>query len=177
MRKEEFMEEVSDMAALFVTKANPTGSPEVSPVERLLNEFEAHEAKEEKSLGEYRQVLAQMPNPVTRFLLQLIISDEEKHRAVIHAMIATLRGSLTWTKPEGSLEGTGNLTETNRRLQASTDEFIELEKEGIRECKMLVKESSGYYHGVFKVLLDSMIKDSEKHIELLEFLKENLKAA
>ena len=118
-----------------------------------------------------------MPNPVTRFLLQLIISDEEKHRAVIHAMIATLRGSLTWTKPEGSLEGAGDLAVTNRRLQVSTDEFIELEKEGIRECKMLVKESSGYYHGVFKVLLDSMIKDSEKHIELLEFLKENLKAA
>ena len=39
------MEEISDMAALFATKVNPTGSPEISPVERLLNEFEAHEAK------------------------------------------------------------------------------------------------------------------------------------
>jgi hypothetical protein len=38
-----------------------------------------------------------------------------------------------------------------------------------------VKESRGYYHGVFKILLDSMIRDSEKHIELLEFVKENLK--
>ena len=51
------MEEVSDMAALFVTKANPTGAPEVSPVERLLNEFEAHEAKEEKSLGGVSETL------------------------------------------------------------------------------------------------------------------------
>jgi bacterioferritin (cytochrome b1) len=177
MRKEEFMEEVSDMAALFAPKANPTGAPEVSPVERLLNEFEAHEAKEEKSLEQYRKLLAQMPNPVTRFLLQLIISDEEKHRAVIHAMIATLRGSLTWTKPEGSLEGAANLVETNAQLRVTTDEFIELEKEGIRECKSLVKESSGYYHGVVKILLDSMIRDSEKHIELLEFLKEHLKEA
>jgi bacterioferritin (cytochrome b1) len=171
------MEEISDMAALFATQVNPTGTPEISPVERLLNEFEAHEAKEEKSLEQYRKLLSGMPNPVTRFLLQLIVSDEEKHRAVIHAMVATLRGSLMWKKPEDSLEGAANLAETNNQLRVSTDAFIELEKEGIRECKTLVKESSGYYHGVFKILLDSMIKDSEKHIELLEFLKENLKDA
>jgi len=169
------MEEISDMAALFATKTNPTGSSEISPVERLLNEFEAHEAKEEKSLEQYRKLLGGMANPVTRFLLQLIISDEEKHRAVIHSMIATLRGSLLWSKPEGSLEGAADLAATNGQLRIMTDEFIELEKEGIRECKRLVKDSSGYYHGVFKILLDSMIRDSEKHIELLEFLKENLK--
>lgn len=168
------MEEISDMAALFANKVNPTGSPEISPIERLLNEFEAHEAKEEESLGHYRKLLSKMPNPVTRFLLQLIVSDEEKHRAVIHAMIATLRGSLTWTKPEGSLEGAADLAETNGQLRVSTDAFIELEKEGIRECKTLVKESSGYYHGVFKILLDSMMRDSEKHIELLEYLKQNI---
>ena len=171
------MEEMSDVAALFATQVSPTGAPEISPIERLLNEFEAHEAKEEKSLEQYRKLLGRMPNPVTRFLLQLIVSDEEKHRAVIHAMVATLRGSLTWSKPEGSLEGAADLAETHAQLRVSTDAFIELEKEGIRECKTLVKESSGYYHGVFKILLDSMIKDSEKHIELLEFLKENLKDA
>ena len=172
------MEEISDMAALFATKVNPTGSSEISPIERLLNEFEAHEAKEEKSLEQYRKLLSGMPNPVTRFLLQLIISDEEKHRAVIHAMIATLRGSLMWNKPEGSLEGTTDLAGTHAQLWVSSaDAFIELEREGIREYKTLVKDSSGYYHGVFKLLLDSMIRDSEKHIELLEFLKEHLKEA
>jgi hypothetical protein len=59
------MEEISDMAALFATKVNPTGTPEISPVERLLNEFEAHEAKEEKSLEQYRKLLSAMPNPLT----------------------------------------------------------------------------------------------------------------
>ena len=171
------MEEISDMAALFATKVNPTGSPEISPVERLLNEFETHEAKEEESLKHYRKLLSKMPNPVTRFLLHLIISDEEKHRAVIHAMVATLRGSLMWTKPEGSLEGAADLAEANGQLRVSTDALIELEKEGIQECNTLVKESSGYYHGVFKILLDSMIKDSEKHIELLEYLKEKTATA
>jgi hypothetical protein len=109
-------------------------------------------------------------------LLQLIVSDEEKHRAVIHAMIATLQGSLTWTKPADSLEGE-ELASLNGKLHAVTEDFIRLEKDGIQEYKTLAKESSGYYHGLFKILLDSMIRDSEKHVQLLEFLKDKLKAS
>ena len=118
-----------------------------------------------------------MPNAVTRFLMQLIISDEEKHRAVIHAMVSTLRGSLTWSKPAGSLEGVGDLATINGKLRDVTEEFIRLEKDGIKDYRALIKESSGYYHGLFKILLDAMIRDSEKHVELLEFLREGLKSA
>jgi len=167
------MDELADINVLFDLKKH---GDEVSPVERLLNEFEAHEAKEEKSLEQYRAILASLPNPVTRFLLQLIISDEEKHRAVVHAMAATLRGSLTWSKPRGSLEGTADPAVANSQLHDITEEFIRLEKEGIREYRTLAKESSGYYHGLFKILLDSMIRDSEKHVELLEYLREKTAA-
>src|SRR5215470_17654418 len=120
------MEDVPEIAALFSTKANVSGTIEPSPIERLLNEFEAHEAKEEQSIEDYKKLLRGLPNPVTRFVLQLIISDEEKHRAVIHAMIATLKGSLTWTRPEGSLDAAGDLSAINGKLRASTQEFIEL---------------------------------------------------
>jgi hypothetical protein len=173
--KGDVMDEMYEMGGLFNTKANVGGSAEISPIERLLNEFEAHEAKEEKSIEQYKTLMRGLPNPVTNFILQLIISDEEKHRAVIHAMTATLKGCITWTKPEGSLEGATNLSVLNGRLRVSTEEFIELEKEGIKECKKLMKESTGYYHGLFKILLHSMMRDSEKHIELLEFLKDSLK--
>jgi hypothetical protein len=84
---------------------------------------------------------------------------------------------LTWTKPAGSLEGGDDVAGVNRGLRAATEEFIRIEKEGIKEYKTLLEESSGYYHGLFKVLLGSMIRDSEKHVELLEFLKENLASA
>lgn len=168
------MEEFADLNAMLdLTKA----PGEVSPVEKLLNELEAHEAREAWSIDYYKKTLSRMPNSVTRFLMQLIVSDEEKHRAVIHAMVATLKGSLTWTKPSDSLEGAGELTEMRGKLSGVTDELIRLEKSGIRDYKLLSKEGSGYYHGLFKILLDSMIRDSEKHVELLEFLKENLKNA
>ena len=170
------MEENREMA-LFNTKANNSTWPDISPVERLLDDFEAHEAKAEKSIEGYKNLLVELTNPVTRFLLQLIIADEEKHRDVLDAMIATLKGSLTWARPERSLEGAVDLANTDSRLRSGAEEFVELEKESIKECKALIRDSSGYYHGVFKILLESMIGDSEKHIELLEFLKENFKEA
>ena len=168
------MEDVSDVNMMFDLLKTPG---QVSPIERLLNEFEAHETKEEKALEYYKKVMGDMPNPATRFLLQLIISDEEKHRAVIHAMVATLKGSLTWTKPAGSLEGGADSDAANGKLRDVTEEFIRIEKEGIKDYKSLIGESSGYYHGLFKVLMDSMIRDSEKHVELLEFLRGSLKTA
>ena len=168
------MEDFADANALFGLMSSPGG---ISPVEKLLNEFEAHEAKEDRALEFYKRTMAQMPSPLTRFLMQLIVSDEEKHRAVMHAMVSTLKGSLTWTKPPDSLQGGSELSTTNSKLREVTDDFIRLETEGIREYKTLVKESSGYYHGLFKVLLDSMIRDSEKHVELLQFLKASLKDA
>ena len=168
------MEEISDANMMFDLMRTPEG---ISPVERLLNEFEAHEAKEERSLEIYKKTLGETANPMTRFLLQMIVSDEEKHRAVIHAMVATLKGSLTWTKPAGSLEGGDDVAEVSGKLRAATEEMIRIEQEGIREYKTLLEESSGYYHGLFKILLDSMKRDSEKHVELLEFLKGSLESA
>jgi rubrerythrin len=90
-------------------------------------------------------------------------------------MAATLKGSLNWTKPAASLEGSADAASLNGDVRRVTDELIDLEKAGIREYKALAKESSGYYQGLFKVLLDGMIRDSEKHAEMLEFLKESLK--
>jgi bacterioferritin (cytochrome b1) len=146
----------------------------MSPIERLLNEFEGHEAKEEKSLEYYRKVMGEMPDAMSRFLLQLIVSDEEKHRAVIHAMAATLKGSLNWSKPPGSLEGDRDNAAARQRFLAVTDDFIKLEREGIKEYKNLLKASEDYYHGLFKILISAMIRDSEKHTELLEFLRARL---
>jgi bacterioferritin (cytochrome b1) len=167
------MEDIFDVNMMQELTKNPEG---ISAVEKLLNEFESHEAKEEKAIEEYRGALGTMKDPATRFIMQMIISDEEKHRAVTHAIAATLKGSINWSRPAGSLEGAPDEGETNRKLVAITDEFINLEKTGIKEYKVLLKESTGYYHGLFKLLIEAMIRDSEKHIDLLEFLSRRLKA-
>jgi hypothetical protein len=134
------MNQIHEISVLEFVKGNQG----ISAVEKLLTEFEAHEAKEEKSVEEYRKALAGMTDPATRFIMQMIVSDEERHRAVTRAMAATLEGSLNRTKPVASLEGAPDDTELNRKLSDVTEEFIELETAGLREYKRLLNESSGY---------------------------------
>jgi bacterioferritin (cytochrome b1) len=150
---------------------------EISPVERLLNEFEAHENEEEKVLKEYRKVAAEVQNPLIKTLLELIITDEEKHRVILHSMLSTLRGDLNWTRPEDAITGLYEIGAAKETLVDATEAFIRLEKEGMQECRGLVTESKRYHQGVFTLLLRCMMNDSEKHIDILEFLKQTLKHA
>ena len=150
---------------------------EIPEVERLLNEFESHETQEGDFLRQYKEVAATVQAPLIKFLLQLIISDEEKHHAVTHAMVATLKGDLNWTKPEDAIRGLYDLGEKKKELLAATEQFIRTEKEGIQECKSLTKVSRRYYKGLFALLMGCMIHDSQKHVMILEFLRDKLKEA
>ncbi len=152
-------------------------TPEISAVEQLMNEFEVHEEQEGEFVQQYKEIAGRSKNPRVKFLLALIISDEEKHRAAIHAIVSTLKGDLTWTKREDSFQGFGepNEEKENKELLKVTADFIKHEKEGIKDYKKLMKSSKGYYFGVFVLLLHSIIRDSEKHVEILEFLRRKLR--
>jgi len=152
--------------------------PAISPVEQLLNQFEAHEREERQFVEGYRSIVDDHPNPLIRFLLQMIIADEEKHHAVVHAMAASLRADLTWSGEETTLHNLGEISpDEKRELLRLTAAFIAAEKQGIKETKSLAKASKGYYQGSFELLLRTIIQDSEKHLTILEFIEKTLKQA
>ncbi|HEX9880713.1 MAG TPA: hypothetical protein VGB25_11005 [Candidatus Binatia bacterium] len=148
---------------------------EIPEAERLLNEFESHDVKEGEFIRGYKQFAEKSKDSLIRFLLQMIISDEEKHHAIIHAMAANLKGNLQWTKQQDAIPTFGELGDEKKTLLKLTGDFIEHEKEGIKETKKLVKECRSYYQGLFSLLLQATVHDSEKHVEFLEFLHRRLK--
>ncbi|HWP58601.1 MAG TPA: ferritin-like domain-containing protein [Candidatus Acidoferrales bacterium] len=149
-------------------------SPEISAVERLMNRFQAHEHEEEKIIQRYREIAKTSPNALIKFLLRMIIADEERHHSVTNLIIETLKGDLTWTKREPTVEALYELPE-DRELLKITEDFIRLERDGIREYQSLMKASKGYYRGLFALLCKGIVRDSEKHVEMLEFLRDQLK--
>ena len=169
------MEGVPEIYTMYGPELGERGSPEISEVERLANEFEAHEAEEGKFLRQYKDLAGTTKNPMIKFLLQLIISDEEKHHAITHAMVSTLKGDLNWTRPDDAIRGLYDLGEDKERLLKLTEDFIRVEKQGITEYKKLIKESKGYYRDLFALLFQSMVHDSEKHVKILKFLRQRLR--
>jgi bacterioferritin (cytochrome b1) len=150
---------------------------ETSPVERLMKEFESHEAHETAFLRRYREMLETTQNPLVKFLVELIVADEEKHHVVLHAMTSTLEGSLTWTHLQNAIEGLYNLGKEKDEILKLTEDFLRVEKKEIGEYRKLMRATKRYYQGLFALFLAAMIHDSEKHVEILEFLRQKLKAA
>lgn len=152
-------------------------TPEISEPERLLMEFESHDVNEEEFIRAYREMAEKSNDALIKFLLQLIITDEERHHEVMHAMASSLRGSISWTQSQDALPALGELGEEKGELLKLTADFIKLEKEGIKESKKLLKSTKGYYQGLFGLLVTTTIHDSEKHVEILDFLHRRLKKA
>jgi rubrerythrin len=150
---------------------------EVPEAERLLKEFESHDGKEGEFIRSYKEIATKSNDPLVKFLLQLIITDEERHHAVMHAMASSLRGSIYWRKPQDGIPALGELGAEKDDLMKLTGEFIKLEKEGIKESKQLLKATKGYYQGLFTLLVATTIHDSQKHVEILDFLHQRLKKA
>lgn len=153
------------------------GEQEESEAERLLKEFESHDGKEGVFIRSYKEIAEKSKDPLIKFLLQLIISDEERHHAVMHAMASSLRGSLTWSNPKDAIPVFGEVGAEKDELKKLTADFIKLEKEGIKESKKLLKTTKGYYQGLFTLLVDTMRHDSEKHVAILDFLHKRLSSA
>ncbi len=150
--------------------------PEISPVELLTNQFEGHERQELEFIRGYKKIVEAHPNPLVQFLLQLVISDEEKHHALVHAMASSLRAELNWQKSEAAIAQLDEISpETKKQLLQLTSEFIKEENKGIKEYKKLSKYSKDYHNGVFVLLLKTIIHDSKKHLMILQFLESRLK--
>ena len=152
-------------------------SPESSAVQHLMNEFKSHEDDETKRLKSYQNIADQAEDPLARFLLGLIIADEERHQQIVGRMISRLEKDLAWKRSEGMDQKSRPSAANGARLQVTLERFLAIERSGIKDYERLSRASGGVGHDIFELLCRTMIHDSEKHIGILEFLLRRLRQA
>lgn len=150
-------------------------SPEFSIVHNLMNEFKTHEGEEEKWLSSYRKIAEESDDPTFRFLLNLIIGDEERHHQLIGRMIASLKDDLASTRTSEPPPGTASSATPARELIVMVERFLDVERKGIREYERLKKTSQKFRQGLLALLCETMVYDSLKHIGILNFLRLKLR--
>ncbi len=152
-------------------------SPEFSVLQRLISEIKTHESAEERWLTVYKKIAGESDDPITRFLLNLIIADEERHHQIIGRMISSLKDDLAAsgvTRPSGV---NAKAKMRAKELTQAMDRFLEVERHGIREYKKLIKASERFHQKLFGLFCRAIIQDSMKHIDILQFLRSRLRAA
>ena len=149
---------------------------EVSVFEQLLKQFVAHEQHEQEFVKEYGRIVKELDNPLVKFLLQLIISDEEKHHALVRSIASGLRKDLEWLREGTDMPKLGPVSQEQRaELLSLTAELIDAEEATIRQFRDLMKQSQGYRKGLPDLLIKTIIHDSEKHLMILEYVDERLR--
>jgi rubrerythrin len=146
-------------------------SPEFSAVQHMMNEFKTHENDEAEWLKIYQKTADETDDPLARFLLSLIIADEEQHHQIIDRMISRLKNDLAWTRPERISREKKAGAGKNVTLRAMLEHFLEVERNGIRKYERLSEAGGRLGHDLFGLLCRTMAHDSEKHIGILEFLR------
>lgn len=162
----------------FLFPNPPVQNVEIPEVERVAKAFADHEAHERDFLLDYREAAGKSRDPFLGFLLNLVIADEEKHHLLIRQITQNLNANLAWKTPQSPLPKLGQLTAEERDgLLRLTSAFIEEEKHSLLEFRTLIKTSKAYYNGLLSLLLRTMIHDSEKHLMILRFIKQQLRNA
>ena len=150
-------------------------SPEFSVVHRLINEFKTHEGDEEQCLLVYRKIADETGDPLCRFLLNIIVSDEERHYHLIGRMIASLKEDLASTRARPAAAPMAISGATARELGVMLERFLDVERKGIRDCQRLKKTSQRFRQDLLALLCETIVYDSLKHIGILNFLRRKLR--
>lgn len=138
--------------------------------ESLAATFERHAQEEGKILAQYRTLADKLGQSPAKFLINLILTEEELHHELLRATARWLRedaGSEGSTIPPG-----GSTDELLRR----TEELQHHEKDTIEACRSLRAELSGTGGQLLVSVLDVMAMDSEKHHRLLATVLKIIKA-
>ena len=151
--------------------------PAPGTVEWLLDAIERHANAEEDALGQYEYIATASDDPVIALVMRLILEDEERHHGLLKRIEATLRDALEWTHSPNALPASGTPQRpATRNLPESASALIEEEHTGARHLRDIARQEKHVGTGLPSVLLEMMAMDSEKHAQLLQFVRERLAA-
>lgn len=137
-----------------------------------------HMDTERDVLTRYGELANDIPDERLRYLIHLILDDEVRHHRVFAEMVNWLRASTEFRPLQGPrvpsdvvrLEGEGL-----RELRARTSELLAFEREDLDELKDLRREVTRVEDTAWwAALVDTMEHDTRKHIQLLEYIEQQL---
>lgn len=160
---------------------------EQSAADLLLDRLTSHEQEEAGILKEYEAAAKSARDPGVRFLMDLIIQDEERHKGWMAALADSIRELETHGR---AMEVPTFGDNADDELLGKTERFIEAERRTLDDLKTL-KRTAGWvaerdrhlYEGAelapsystadwtnnspLPILLEAMTQDTKRHVDIL----------
>ncbi len=143
----------------------------------LYEHLTGHQAAEEGLISRYRQARDDSDSEAFRYLIGLILEDEDRHHRFTVEIINALRGDVEMVDPGPRVPLLQAWKPVDPALVAATEDFLKLEKEDGRELKRLARDlRDAKDTTLWHLLVRVMEADTGKHVEILTFLRDHLRA-
>ena len=143
--------------------------------QELYDRLVQHMEEESAVLARY-DVLAAGSEGHVKFLLDLIADDESRHHRLFEQWAEALRSMATLVPPEDGVPYLVREADPAELISA-IDALLEVERRDAHELKGLEKTLKDVRKTtVWPLLVDLMILDTEKHVRILEFLRQHARS-
>ena len=129
-----------------------------------------HGREEAELLERYQRFVEEAESPAARYLVQLILDDEQRHHRVLEELANTIAWGWTKGVPEEVVPVFPRDGEDGA-LRAETRALLGHELRDRTQLRRLRKRLRSYNDApVWGLLVDLMRSDTEKHIDILRFI-------
>lgn len=139
--------------------------------QELFDHLESHLGAELGLLEEYERLSAEGPESLS-YVLNLILADERHHHQLFADLARTLKVEAEFLPEKTPVPGLDVWSESERVLEV-TNRLLALEKADAKELKRLAKNLKDVRETtLWGLLVDIVRMDTDKHILMLEFVRE-----
>lgn len=148
------------------TKQTPVRDAELA-IAKTLRE---HGRREGAALDEYQRLLDSCEDDGVRYLVELILADEERHHRQIDEMLHQIQSFLWEVDVEPKVPHVRAYR--HPELREATERLLQFERQDAAELRKLRRAMrSQPSSSMLPLLVELMLHDTAKHIEILKFIK------
>ena len=134
-----------------------------------------HVTSEAEFISAYKELAAASSTPeAVRYLISLVLEDEERHHRLLHEIVAAIENRLA---SGNNPDAVPDLTHEppDRALEEVTDRFLAAERADAKQLKALRKELRPFRDtSMWPLLVELMEHDTAKHIRLLTYMRDHV---
>ena len=146
--------------------------------EELYTHLTSHLANEIDLLTAYKSAAAESGSAAFKYLADMIIEDEMRHHRVFEDLANALRSDVEMRPIEPSVPDMAGFGELPQRIVELTDALIAREEQDASELRHLSRQLRDVRDTtLWQILVKMMELDTEKHAELLRFVRKHARAA
>jgi rubrerythrin len=138
--------------------------------ERLIRALEAYASAAARDLADYEDLAQRSDDPCVKLSLGLIIEDERRHQALLESMVRHLQAGTAGHAEQAAVLDECGEPPSDGELAAALRTLIRDEHEAARHLRHVGRQEAAVYGGLYNLFLETIARDSEKHVAILRFL-------